>query len=213
MAGEYTQVNKHYNLSESYDPGISLEFGVKRTKDVIKFSIGLIDDEFSTSFWYQEPIELGNGRWVQADRGRVGSTNYQLAASIGYASRHLHDAYFLLPLLTAELQFLYHIGSRYSSGLIQSVLDDPSTTLLTEYSSFDRRVTPFLLLGGSYDVFGKQRISIPISFGYRIPVFRRYQYSDGFVSIDDGPVVFERVEKTGRGRYLTIGVKYALRGR
>jgi hypothetical protein len=65
-----------------------------------------------------------------------------------------------------------------------------------------------VLLSASYDFFENSRFSIPVELGYRLPLHKRYRYSDGFVSIDDGTVFFERIEKSGEGRFLQVGLKY-----
>lgn|GEM_PF-5944065 len=207
--GDPIQANSNFNPGTTYDASYVLEFGVKRDSDVIRYSLGLIDDEFTTSFRYREPERLPNGVWVDRDGGESVTTSYYLHVGFGYSSQHLHSRFAMIPILNADVQFVTVLGSMGNrSGAIATDVDDPSTNLLTTYDYVDRRITPFLILGGSYDLFGGNRLSIPISFGYRIPVFRRYQYSDGFVSVHDAPVTFQRVEKTGAGRHLQIGVTY-----
>jgi hypothetical protein len=206
--------NGVYTSGVSMDVGMSIEYGMIRPKDHFRLGIGIVNDVFSTSLRHPNPLITNDSYVVAGMNSRFESSVFLITVLAGYSNRYMSQKSRLLPTLDAGLE-LYIVPDERSgiSGQrisITRISGQPeSRKVQVDYVDYyDRRITPFLLLGGTYDIRGNHRISIPISFGYRIPIFRRYQFSDGLVSLDDGPVFFERIEKSGAGRYLQAGLTF-----
>ncbi len=206
--------NDVYTSGESMEVGMTIEYGIIRPDDHFRLGIGVVNDVFSTSLRHPNPLIVNDGYVVAGMNSRFESSVLLMTVLAGYSNEFMSQKSRLLPTMDVGIELFIVPGELSGSSgqriSITSISGQPeSRKVQVNYLDvYDRRFTPFLLLGGTYDIRGNHRISIPISFGYRIPIFRRYQYSDGFVSIDDGPITFERVEKSGTGRYFQAGLMF-----
>lgn len=85
-----------------------------------------------------------------------------------------------------------------------------SVQILGEYD-YKRTINPFLIAGFQYKYFDNPSYSVPIRFGYRLPIFNAYQTANWKI-IDriKNTTTFEIGRKTGFASYFTIGLEFKL---
>ncbi len=168
---------------------------------------GLVADQFGTT--YNAYVVSTPAEFLLAQGTFMTETiNYLF----GFGGRFCHPKKYsrLLPEVIAGVEVNAGKGKNNSSGYF-AVNTSEGPVIESSYEEIRvRRLNPYLLLGGRYELLQGYKISIPLEFGKRIPLLKPEVYQEHTYRLSGPQLRNARIEKTGEATFIRVGLSLKL---
>lgn len=205
---EYTSNSGDIHGTTMIDKGLELRFVWRLdTNTDVYIMGGLVSDQFSTT--YNAYVVATQSEFLLA-KGTFSTETLNYLFGIGAKFRHARQYSTLLPEIVAGFQLNARKGSQYSSGYF--AINSPEGTAIE--SSFEeirvRRINPYVVVGGRYELLQAYKVSIPVEFGKRIPLLKPEVYQEHSYRLATPQIRNARIERTGEATYFRVGLSVKL---